>query len=413
MIWHHFDRFRRDESGATLVITAISAPVLIGLAALGTEAGYLYMKHAALQSAAEVSVISAANAITNGAEGTAEANSIAAAMGYVNNVAGITVKVNSPAESGAYKGVAGTIEVVIDKQQEPILSALFRKSPYDIAGRSVAMAGSNRPGKGCIIALNPGAGITGLTMTGTSDVNMSGCDAYVNSSSSDAADANGNMKFTVDNLNVVGSIGGNGTINGETHTGQAPINDPYAGVPFPSKAGCDYTNINVKKTNVIKAVGPVTTICGGLNLTNGDSVEFEPGVYLFQDKTLAVQGGTLSGNGVTLAFADDAYAKITGATVNLTAPSTGTYEGMAVMSSDNNTNTFKLTGGTQTITGVIHLPSAPLEYNGNSSSSGSGGCTQLVASQITFTGTVQVGSECKDVAGVKTIGGFTPSALLE
>jgi len=405
-------RFCQNESGNFAIITALSTPVLIGAAALGTEVGYAYMKQSALQSTAEMAVISAANAaMYDGTDGKAEAFSIAASMGAVNKVDGITVTVNSPPRFGAYAGVAGDIEVMITKEQPPMLEALFLNKAYTITGRSVARVGTSGVGKGCIIGLD--SGNTGLNLKGSVSVDMTGCDAYVNSNSSDAADINGNANFTVDHLNAVGSVVGSNLVHGETDTGASPIADPYANVPFPSQAGCDYQDINVKKTPDIVPKGSVTTICGGLKLTNGDAIVFEPGVYVFQDGALSMSGGTLTANGVTFAFADGASAQITGGAATITAPSTGSYQGMAVMASANNTNTFKLTGGTQTITGVIHLPAAPLQYSGNSSSTGSGGCTQIVAGQITFTGTVQIGSECKDLAGVKSIGGFTPTALLE
>lgn len=78
MSWHHLNRFYRDSSGAIAVIAALSAPVFIGAAALGTEVGYAYMKHQALQSTAEMAAISAANAIMYGArDGKPDAISIA------------------------------------------------------------------------------------------------------------------------------------------------------------------------------------------------------------------------------------------------------------------------------------------------------------------------------------------------
>ncbi len=72
----------RETSGTTTIITALAIPVLIGLAGLGTEAGYAYMKHSALQSTAGLAAISAANAVMYGAvSGATDAKAITAAMG--------------------------------------------------------------------------------------------------------------------------------------------------------------------------------------------------------------------------------------------------------------------------------------------------------------------------------------------
>lgn len=436
MTRNHFLRFRQDESGGFAVITAISAPILIGAAALGAEVGYGYMKHNDLQSAAQIAAISAANAVKyDSTDGTAEAYAVAAAMGKVNSVDGMTVTVNSPPASGAYKGVAGDIEVIIQKQQQPLLEALFHDTTYNIIGRSVARAGTKATtggtGNGCVVALASGD-VTGLTVTGTGTVNISGCDVYVDASwtknNKGAVDVSSNKaSLTVENLNVVGTVNGNG-VNGNVNTGVKPLGDPYADVPFPSKTGCDYSWGSIPST--VKAVGPVTTICGGMSVTNAaTSVVFDTsalgpdgGVFLFQDTWgLTVQGGSVTSiGGVTLAFANGGYPKFTGGTVSITAPTSGTYAGLAIMADRNNTSTFTLNGGSQqTITGAIYIPAGTVQYAGNSSTTGSGGCTQIVANLVNFTGTSQVGSKC-DGVGVRAIGDSatsttteTASALLE
>src|SRR5690349_1482224 len=55
-------RFYRDRSGNYLIITALAAPVLIGLAGLGTENGIWLYTHQKEQSAADAAAFSAAQA---------------------------------------------------------------------------------------------------------------------------------------------------------------------------------------------------------------------------------------------------------------------------------------------------------------------------------------------------------------
>lgn len=197
-----------------------------------------------------------------------------------------------------------------------------------------------------------------------------------------------------------------------------------------SRSGCAKTKgidfwENNGGTIAIKAVGPVTVICGGLTVSKGVDIVLdtsalgaEGGVFLFQDGSpLYVNGGSLTANGyVTIAFANNSVPQFTGGAVNLTAPPSGPYQGLAIMASKDNTKfPFILNGGSQQIiTGAICLPGSAIQCPGNSSSTGTGSCTQIVASQVTFIGTTQIGSNCEGI-GVRSFGsgGVTPTALLE
>ena len=45
--------FEANQSGNMLILFALSAPIALGFAALGTEGGELYLKKVAIQGAAE------------------------------------------------------------------------------------------------------------------------------------------------------------------------------------------------------------------------------------------------------------------------------------------------------------------------------------------------------------------------
>ena len=52
--------FRKDESGASLVIVGLTLPVLIGAMGLAAEVSYWQLHHRAMQNAADAAVIAAA-----------------------------------------------------------------------------------------------------------------------------------------------------------------------------------------------------------------------------------------------------------------------------------------------------------------------------------------------------------------
>ena len=268
----------RETSGTTTIITALAIPVLIGLAGLGTEAGYAYMKHSALQSTAGLAAISAANAVMYGAvSGATDAKAITAAMGYQDRQDGITVTVNSPPLSGPYTTTVGAIEVIVSRQQQPLLMSLFRKTDYTITGRSVSKAGKLGTGNGCAIALE--RSLASFFSSGTMSLTMSGCDAYVNSSDPKAATLSNNSTVNLASLNIVGNISGSLT-TGTVKVNQTPIANPYADLSVPTSTTCDYDRDNRTATPAITIprgttpatpytlppTSTTTVICGGLSL---------------------------------------------------------------------------------------------------------------------------------------------------
>jgi hypothetical protein len=153
------------------------------------------------------------------------------------------------------------------------------------------------------------------------------------------------------------------------------------------------------------------TYCGGIQVNSGAVLTLNPGIYYITGGPFQVNGGaTVQGTGVTLVFTSTtgsnyATASINGgATVNLTAPSSGPTAGI-VMFGDRNMPTgtaFTLNGGsTQYFGGAIYLPKAALSFAGGSGSTTS--CTQIVADTITFTGNANLSLNCTG-DGIKPIG---------
>jgi hypothetical protein len=119
----------------------------------------------------------------------------------------------------------------------------------------------------------------------------------------------------------------------------------------------------------------------------------------------------LIGNGVTIVFTSSTgshygTAKITGgATVSLTAPTTGPTAGI-VFFQDRNAPPglpFKLGGGSaQNFGGALYLPKANVTFAGGSGTAVSG-CTQLIADTISFSGASNFALNC-DGSGIKPLG---------
>jgi hypothetical protein len=96
------------------------------------------------------------------------------------------------------------------------------------------------------------------------------------------------------------------------------------------------------------------------------------------------------------------------ATVNLSAPTSGTYGGVLFFgdrtNTDSATNTFNGTPSSH-MTGAIYSANQAIKYLGNFS--GTNGCTQIVGKTVEWNGNTTISSDCS-AYGMKTI----PASLL-
>lgn len=405
-------RFTADKSGSYLIIAALMMPVLVGFVGLGTDYGLWVYTHQSVQSAADSAAVSAATA-DKAADVTVQASAVTALYGFVNGTNGATVAVNRPPTSGSRSTTANAVEVVVTQQRAPLFSAAFLSRPVVISARSVAVP---TPGTGCVIALDSTAS-GAVTVQGSSQINLQNCNLYDNSNNASALTIGGSGLITAQSVGVVGGIVGASSITatGGIKTGLSPTPDPYAGVSFPPFFGCDQHNLKVN-SSVTLSPG---VFCGGMSVTAGAVVTLNPGIYYMDQGSLSVVGNaTINGTGVTIVFTSGnnnnwATASIgSNAVINLTAPTTGPTAGIVLFGDRNMPvgTAFKLVGGaTQNFGGAVYLPKAALDYAGGSS--GSNGCTQIVADTLNWSGASSLTLNCSTYA-TKPIGTLT-AALVE
>jgi Flp pilus assembly protein TadG len=405
-------RFARDTSGSYLIIGALMMPVLVGFVGLGTDYGQWVYTHQSAQSAADSAAVSAATA-DKATDVTVQASAVTALYGFVNGTNGTTVAVNRPPTSGSRSGTANAVEVVVTQQRAPLFSAVFLSRPVVISARSVAVP---TPGTGCVIALNSTAS-GAVTVQGSSQINLQACNIYDNSNDASALVVGGSGLITAQSVGVVGGISGANSITatGGIKTGLSPTPDPYAGTSFPPFFGCDQNNLKVN-SSVTLSPG---VFCGGMQVVAGAVVTLNPGIYYMDRGSLSVAGNaTINGTGVTIVFTSGnnnnwATASIgSNAVINLTAPTTGPTAGIVLFGDRNMPagTAFKLVGGaTQNFGGAVYLPKAALNYAGGSS--GSNGCTQIIADTLSWSGGSSLALNCSTYA-TKPIGTLT-AALVE
>ena len=387
-------RFRNDESGAYLIVAALTMPFLIGTVGLATDVGLWLYKRQTLQGAADSAALSgaAANYYQGASAVFGEAQAITASYGFSTGSPGFSLQVFQPPSSGHYTTSPNAVEVIILQSAPGFFSRIMGVSGTNVRARAVALASG---GTGCVMSLNQTAS-GGTTVQGSAQVTLNGCDMYDDSTDPSGLVVGGSAQISAQKVLSAGGISGEQNIQAQTVEAHQPVvRDPYADVPLPSynSAKCDYTNYTAKKT-VILSPG---VYCGGLSLNAGAVVNLTPGTYIMNGGSLSVNGGaTLAGNGVTLVFTSGANATINGgAVVNLTAPTSGTMAGIVVYA-DRNTpagTAFKFNGGAQQyFGGAVYVPTGAISFAGGANTST--GCTQLIGGTLTFTGNSQLSIDC-------------------
>jgi hypothetical protein len=224
-----------------------------------------------------------------------------------------------------------------------------------------------------IILLNPTAS-GALTIKGTTNINVGGA-VVVDSNSSTALSASGGATVTASKVLVVGgaSISNGAVVTPAPVTGATAIADPLANLPIPSVSGTA-TSVNLSKGSLTINPGRYSSIkVSG----NGTVLTMNPGVYVITGGGFSVSNAaSVSGNGVLIYNAGSSYPNAGGSfaavslgssgTVNLSAPTTGTYAGVLIFQSRDNTLALSMNAGSSVgLNGAIYAANALVTLSGS------------------------------------------------
>jgi Flp pilus assembly protein TadG len=428
-------RFMRDRSGAYAIMFGLMAPVFIGALALGSETGLWYSIQERMQGAADSAAISAAVGLNAGNTNvTLQADATAASYKFVNGASGTVVTVNNPPLSGSYVANTGAVEVIIKQPQKNLFSSLFLKSPVVIQGRAVAVGSV-----ACVLALSQTplvSLVTGIAAAAFANVLADQCTVADNSPGLVALTVALFSSITAQKVKVVGGfLGLLGTVT------PAPVNapatlDPFAGTTVPDILSL-YPNCATYSLGGPTPHGPITTTvnlspgryCGGMSVNGGGNVTLSPGTYYMDVGTglvggfglSVVLGGTLTGTGVTIVLtSSSSLINLPGlsllGTINLTAPSSGTYAGLVVYE-DRPALLGVLPGlgltfaggAAANLIGTIYAPHSVVTY-ALGGPTHTGQCTRLIADTIAFAVGGSSFSKCAVTLGPSAA---APASLLE
>lgn len=391
----------RDEQGQTLVLAALCFTVLIGMLGLATDVGMLFIAKRNLQIAADIAAVAGAAELNYG-DYTSAAQAAAAQNGFTNGSNGVTVAVNPSGTAtpsplyGPYVGQAGYLEVLITQTKPTFFMKVLHWSSVPVSAHAVAAQGRN---PNCIYLLATSG--TSLSMSNAGKLSAPACGILDDSSSSTAISVVGGASLAV---STIGMVGGDATNNGGTITpaavsGIAPFSDPLAYLAPPaytaSSCGSDPLT-HYGNGGSSYSVGPgsaySTTQSGNLvcysSLTlgvNADTVTLNPGIYVITGAMTFASGTVLGGTGVTFYLTGSGSLNIgNGATFNLSAPTSGTYDGILFYQDRADTATAAIQGGaTSVLNGILYFPDAALSIGNGTSSTFA---TPIIANSLTIVG---------------------------
>jgi len=397
-----------------LVWLVLCLGVIIVIVALGTDGGRMLEERRRAQSAADAAALSAAadlyqNYYPNSGldpNSTAQQAALASAAsnGYDNDGVTSTVTVNIPPQSGPYTGQAEYVEVIIQSYLPGTFSAAFTSGDLPVLARAVACG---RPLAIGLILLQPSGSGT-LSLSGQAAIQSPTGSIYVNSTDPAAVVTTGGATISGKSLEVVGGCSGGG-ISCPVHTGVGADPDPLRTFPTPDPGSAPVMSssaLHVSGGSMILLPGVYQ---GGINISGSGSVTLLPGIYILVGGGLTLSGSaSLTGIGVMIYNTGGTIPGTNGASpqtvtagpiqlsgsgsVTLSAPTTGTYQGMALFQDRSSNQTVSLTGGNMNLTGVVYAAGAAVQLSGSSVSGTNtpGGAYVCSSLQVTGSGNFQV-----------------------
>ena len=428
----------KDRRGNALAIACAAMPMIIGCAGLATDTIEWTLWKRQLQRAADSAALAgaydraaASNSATTNTP-TAVCNDIAVNLHTWMNLIGTSPCTGSV---GSYSDiqypstgapfVTNQVQVTLKVQQRLPFSSLFMSTAPVI--QAVATAGTvSFGGSPCMLALNTAG--TAIDNSGNTTVNAPTCIFYSDSASSNSAAAGGNSSVTAQAIAGVGGIASSNNWHVNSYLPYSPsLPDPFAPpsstavTPDTSDMKCaghydtqgggpnavttwvyddlDYTTDMATATylgsdglthtgaNCWKSISigssrtfTVPTTYSGPIYVNGGNVNFQ-GDFTCAACSIVLTNKDPSSNTIGT-YDSNAQAK-----VNITAPTSGTFNGIAVYQDRRAVggNVDRINGGTNNvINGVVYFPNDTLWLNGTGNSVSL--CAMYVAKNLVFNG---------------------------
>lgn len=392
----------RDE-GSVTVLVAVLMVAFLGMAGLAVDAARGHVDDQRAQEAVDAAALAGAEDLLGSANwstviadvqsyASADFNTTAASWAGCSDPLALSYHPDAANNDTCISSDSATAPTLLRVKLPPqALATTFGKvlgvSSFSIAAGATAKMVTSPPCALCILSstANPG-----LKANGNGIIDVSDGTVIVNSVANTAASVIGNATVTAT------GIGGPAAPNGFITTGNgsysptpkisAAVQDPFAGIAECPAAGTAYCPTTTYPDVKLTGNGAATIqpgIYGTISAQSQSSLTMEPGTYIITNSMVFSGSGTLTANGVTLYFACSSYPtpcspgqpgatfSITGnGTTTISAPTSGTFQGLTIFADRNNAGSSSLTGnGSVLLAGTVYAPSTSLTVTGNAGTS--------------------------------------------
>lgn len=390
-----------NRKGNVLVIAAAAMPLLIGSAGLAIDTIQLSLLKRHLQRAADSGALAGAYALVQEKDAPA-AVSRALAFNDAFPLASTPIVENGPTV-GPYAGSSRAVRVILAAERSLPFWSFFSDSPPTI--NVEATAALVYTGKYCMVSLDESAG-TGITFAGNATVNL-GCGVISNTSGANAVSAMGGASVTASPIAAVGGVPGSSVYKQPTLLLPYSLKqkNPFSDILDPALPSTPECEEQITDATLTLTPGKCYK---GLNVDR--SMTFPAGTYYFTGDFSLNSKANITAHGVTFVFTSQTPSNpstfpalsIDGsARLDLTAPTSGTYEGI-IMHYDSQAPlaSHMINGNSSSkFEGAFYFPTQHLTYNGNSDMTTN--CIQLVAYRLTFEGNTKINNSCPTGGGAK------------
>jgi Flp pilus assembly protein TadG len=405
-----------DERGVVAVIVGLVATLVVAIVGLGVDVVNWYRADRAMQNAADSAAVAAASNGTGTYQN--EAKAVAAQYGYVDGSNGVTVTALN--NQTCPDGQTDCYKVTVAMATAPQFFSQVVGLPAPPL-TSAAMAGGTQIHQYCLLALASDGTSPAILSHGSNSANLTGCNIMSNTGSTCTGH---NLQATWGDAH-----GTNNNCGINERSNVSAVSDPYSGLAsnlssITNTCSSYNTEYGQKKppplppgnqwsTATMTLGSTPTTICGDLQLTKDVTLTTaSPGsVLVIRNGVLDTNGHVLrtaSGSALTIIFTGpdpsgsynhylgdgtgSAATDCTISCINIQAPTTGTWKGVAIYQDPSLTKgvSFTYAGNAPTwdITGLVYLPHADATFKGavNKSSFGAS-CFALVVNSVLIDGT--------------------------
>ena len=240
----------------------------------------------------------------------------------------------------------------------------------------------------CILALNSSDG-EAVSLETVSRITANNCSVFSNSTHVESISSTDSAQLRASLIcSAGGKEGSESNFNPQPILDCPTFDDPLASRPEPSSATCTFNS--TVEVNFDQTLAP-GVYCGGIIVSGSAIATLSPGVYVIKDGPLLVNdmaqligqevGFYFTGTGVDMLFDDSA-------TVNLTAPTSGSMAGLLLYGSRTLTpSSFKVfSNNARTLVGTIYLPTGELYVETKEPVADQSAYTAIVADSVTLIG---------------------------